>query len=137
MDKTVFLKFNTADCQFEVFGDDLVLLNFKSGNYVGVAGSGKTIFDALLQGAGIETVLANVKANQPEYLEDTSRLIELLQSCEMLVETDAPLISPELNITLLDRPIVQLFDDMADLIKSDPVHEADESTGWPIIKQVN
>jgi hypothetical protein len=136
MKKNIFLKFNDTDCQYEVFGDDLVLLNFKTGHYVSAAGSGKIIFDTLIQGAGIEDLLSEVKVKYPEYSSDTSEFIEILRSQEFLVECAEPLQKTVMKLAMVERPLVNVFDDMADLIKADPVHDADESMGWPIKKQM-
>jgi hypothetical protein len=136
MKKNIFLKFNDTDCQYEVFGDDLVLLNFKTGHYVSAAGSGKIIFDTLIQGAGVEDILSEVKVRYPEYSSNTSEFIKTLRVQEFLVECAEPSQKPVMKLAMVERPLVNVFDDMADLIKSDPVHDADESMGWPVKKQM-
>ncbi len=107
-----------------------ILLNFKTGDCLSVAGSGKTVFDVLLQGAGTDEVLKEVEKVDSIYLADTQQLIEVLQSHEILIEGANPLQSAHVSFSMTDRPTVQVFADMADLIKSDSVHEADEALGW-------
>jgi len=37
-------------------------------------------------------------------------------------------------LTAYERPDVQVFDDLADLILLDPVHDVNEQFGWPVVR---
>jgi hypothetical protein len=32
-------------------------------------------------------------------------------------------------------PAMEVFDDMADLIKADPIHDVDDVAGWPVRRE--
>lgn len=127
--------FNDGDCQRERFGDDLVILNFKSGRYLSVTGSGSDIVDLLTSGIAPSRLLGFVSGSYPDYLAATQSFISSLIENEIMVPGAAKPGSPAFELILNTAPAVQVFEDMADLIKSDPIHDADDLMGWPVQKQ--
>ncbi len=35
---------------------------------------------------------------------------------------------------LLEKPTLEMHDDLADLVIADPIHDSDEAAGWPVRK---
>lgn len=128
------LKFNEADCQYEKFGGDMVLLNFKTGNYMNVTNPGSWIVELLMDGVVPERLLQHVAENEPYLKDETKAFIAELLANEVLVESEKLPNQTPITLELKAAPSLQIFSDMADLIKADPIHESDESMGWPVLK---
>jgi hypothetical protein len=128
------LQFNDTDCQREKFGDDLVLLNFKNGTYINATGSGNAIIDVLINGVSANHLLNHIaNVNQPIHAV-TQNFMALLIDQEILTASARPLNQKPIVADFASAPKMQIFDDMADLIKADPIHDSDDSMGWPLPK---
>ncbi|AWB33066.1 PqqD family protein [Orrella marina] len=119
------------DIVFEQFGDDLVVLNLRSGQYFGFNNVGALVWSALSSGVKASSLIeAGV---QPQDLE---KFLSSLVSNELLV-AQAPLdiqLAQEVRIQLAgasEVPTIEVYDDLADLIMADPIHDVDAETGWP------
>ena len=128
------LKFNEADCQFEKFGDDLVLLNFKTGSYINVTNPGTWVVELLMDGVAPTRILEHIEIAEPHLKNVTETFIADLVSNEVLVVSETSPNQTPLTLNLNEEPGLQIFSDLADLIKADPVHESDENMGWPVLK---
>ena len=128
------LKFNNIDCQREKFGSDLVLLNFKTGSYMNVVDPGTSVVELLIDGISPSRVLDHIAAAEPNLRAATEAFISELVANEVLVQSDETPNAKPITLELKAAPTLQIFSDMADLIKADPIHESDDSMGWPVMK---
>ena len=127
-------KIASQDVVFEDFDGDLVVLNLKSGQYFGFNISASAIWGALIKGADTGEIVQVIPAHQ----EQVAGFIQTLLEAELLAPSDqvSSPISPELKAGLLaisEAPVVSIFDDLADLIVADPIHDTDEEQGWPVL----
>ena len=98
----------------EVVENEVVLVNFDSGSYYSLGGSGTQVWEALEGGAAPhEVVNAVLSAFDGPEAEISMAVRSFL---EQLLEES------------LER-----FDDMRDMLLLDPIHEVDEA-GWPHTK---
>ncbi len=128
------LTFNEIDCQREKFGSDLVLLNFKTGSYMNVVDPGTTVVELLIDGVSPSRILDHIAKAEPDLRAATEAFISELVANEVLVQSHETPNAKPINLELKTAPALQIFSDMADLIKADPIHEADDSMGWPVMK---
>jgi hypothetical protein len=59
----------------------------------------------------------------------------LIRARTIVAEATAPLASVAAANAGAAKPELESFDDMADLIKADPIHEVDEAFGWPVRRE--
>jgi Coenzyme PQQ synthesis protein D (PqqD) len=125
---------------FEAFEDETVLINLDSGNYYSFSGSGALIWDRIVSGESIASVI--------EYLQERFRGRDGIASAvddfvrelaeENLISEDSGRAAKNIKqerieigtLTQFERPVLQKYSDMQDLLLLDPIHEVDE-TGWP------
>jgi hypothetical protein len=120
----------------EKFDDDTVLINFVTGAYFSLRGTAPYIWNALETPTTIERVAALLSAD-PATQEAVRATIETLvaEGCVLPVEVH----ESELHNRAGEQPwsgaytppIVEVFHDLQELITIDPVHEVDDSDGWP------
>lgn len=139
-----------ADVTFEVFDDEAVLINFKTGSYFSVGGAGREVIEALVGGDRtqeelIDAIEVGYAAEAGVVAAAVSTFLTALEDAGLvsLADTDAgrvthvagagaPSLAPNLRRPF-EPPVLSAFDDMQALLLLDPIHEVDE-TGWPNAK---
>lgn len=134
------LRPNTPMVISEIVEDEVVLVNFDSGSYYSLAGSGTQVWRALELGATapeiLDAVLGHFGGPRDEVeAAVTSFLDELI--AEELVVADGQR-TADSNGTVRGSasfvaPRLERFDDMRDMLLLDPIHDVDEG-GWPNAK---
>jgi hypothetical protein len=131
---------NAPDVVSEAFDGECVVLNLSNGRYYSMIDSANLLWTSLADGTSPQAIIeratmaGNVHAAAIEsFLEKVIelQLVRLASSAEPLM-MDAALAERVANIDT--APLVEVFDDLADLILADPVHDVDEGAGWPVQK---
>jgi hypothetical protein len=126
----------------ETFENEIVAINFESGNYYGMAKAALEIWRLLKRGASEEAMVRHLAARyeaEPAVIaEAMDRFLARLREQELIVETEAEEAAggtehPQNARKPWEPPELSVYDDMKDLLLIDPVHEVDE-TGWPVRK---
>jgi hypothetical protein len=150
---TSVVSINRADVTYEVFDDEVVLINFRSGSYFSVGGSGRDIVQGLaVREMAIEDLLRLVESRSTgdapamaaaieSFLADLERegLVSVLDALPGSAGAGpTPGTGPATTSAAVERcpfepPILRAYDDMQALLLLDPIHEVDES-GWPSVK---
>jgi hypothetical protein len=124
----------------EMIDGEVVVIDLRSGNYFSLVESAAVIWASLAARPTLDEVaayLARVYDAEPEQCFALSgSFLDLLVSEGLVVQVDsadAAAAAPELAPVAgpLPEPRLEKFDDMQQLILLDPVHEIDESVGWP------
>ena len=119
------------DIVFEKFGGDLVVLDIATGRYFGFNPTAARVWEALVAGVSPGSIA--------ELGFDTASLrdfVEKLADYELIVPANhsAEPVPDQLRDALaadLSAPTCEVYEDLADLIVADPIHDADEQQGWP------
>ncbi len=131
---------NTPKVVYEAFEDETVLINLDSGNYFSFSGSGALIWDCIVRGDSVGSVIENLQQHFggsngiAPAVEDFVR--ELVEENLIVEITSEPAKASEevarqrMTLDRFERPALQKYTDMQDLLLLDPIHEVDE-TGWP------
>jgi Coenzyme PQQ synthesis protein D (PqqD) len=128
---------------FEAFEDETVLINLDSGSYYSFSGSGTLIWDLISSGHSVPKVTAKLQKQFPDdaaQVESGVRdfIAELINE-NLILEQDVEASgangqieqpAPRKNLIRFERPFLQKYSDMQELLLLDPIHEVDE-TGWP------
>ena len=99
----------------EVFGEEAVLVNLRTGRYYALDAAATAIWQAVVAGEPL-----------PEGSQGfASRLVE-----EELAVSDEPL--PPAALPEPGGPGMEVFTDMEDILLLDPIHDVDyDAAGWP------
>ncbi|MEN8832991.1 MAG: PqqD family protein [Pacificibacter sp.] len=115
------------DIVHEKFGDDLVVLNLGSGQYFGLNTTGAILWDAFLTGHAVSQI-----STDPQTSTTVQAFAAKLQELHLIEVDDAAAGAATFTpISLDEAPTIEVYDDLADLIVSDPIHDVDAEAGWP------
>jgi hypothetical protein len=125
---------NAPDVVAETFDEDVVILNLADGRYFGLVGCANSIWQLLQDGHTPAAILASILTDRPELtyptLEFFGRLVKynLIRPRAEAVEITA---LPASLTWSEGAPAVEVFDDLAEMIYGDPIHDVDEQVGGP------
>ena len=119
---------NFASVAAEQFDTEMVIINFDTGRYFSMGGSAAWAWEALKNGASVAALGRNLALTARE---DLATFIERLSREKLIVPADAPVADTVPPPPAWSTPTLEGFDDLAELIAVDPVHEVDELLGWP------
>ena len=142
MSETVY-QINGDQVAHEVIEGEAILINFTTGSYFSLEGSGGRVWEGLAAGPASASTLANslaaVVAVEPAALRETlARFLEELQQEGLVAATDrvAQPLAPgalEDSPRPFEAPILRKYTDLEALLLLDPIHDALPS-GWPNTK---
>ncbi|MEN8221978.1 MAG: PqqD family protein [Acidobacteriota bacterium] len=136
---------NRNDVIFEDFGDEIVLVNLKNGNYYSINKTGRVIWELLSNGSFSGQISAALSGRYPgekDMEKNVDAFIADLESEGLLissgiVKTESGNISePELNELFRDGekfpgdPVMEKYTDQQEILLLDPIHEV-SGLGWP------
>ncbi|MCE9547735.1 MAG: PqqD family protein [Planctomycetia bacterium] len=124
----------------EVMDGELVLVQFESGCYYSVRGVGADVCQLLTAGHDVGHIAHSIatrhQASATQVHDEVRKFIADLVAEKLLVpQTTAGGIPAVVTLgsTVYTAPAFEKFDDMADQLLLDPIHEIGE-TGWPLRK---
>ena len=144
MDYSTWFKINSPNVVHETIDNEVVIIEFKTGNYYSLEKTGADIWEWIEQGFTlgeiIEFILNRYECSTAEIEDALGRFINQLQE-ENLVSVNSMQVSPpkdKPNQKIdpkqpFEIPILLKYSDMQELLLLDPIHEVDE-TGWPSAK---
>ena len=114
---------------FEESDGDIVLVDLRSGKYYRLADPSSAVFSLIVSGKSLNHVAS--QCNSPDVARN-----ELGSIARDLVERQ--LIRPRgaVDTTAIDPWnfsdfILDVFEDLQEILKLDPIHESDPESGWP------
>jgi hypothetical protein len=131
----------SKDIVFESFDGDSVVLDLTSGKYFGFSDSGSCIWEALSAGVPASDLVGLTTRGGFISEADLDAFIVRLTELNLLTRAQerAPAaLAPELAARLAEAtaPLTtDVYDDLADLVMVDPIHDVEEPAGWPAVKQ--
>jgi len=149
MIKEKYSQVNSPNVIYEIFDDEVVLINLDSGNYYSIDAVAVNIWERIGTGTKVRGIAEGIsqayqgdrKAIEQvvyQFVEELHQegLIRLLDVEEIRGD-----LQPEAESTVADdaqkpefeAPVLARYTDMQDLLLLDPIHEVDD-TGWPNIK---
>jgi hypothetical protein len=127
---------DTASTAAEEFDGETIVIQFRKGTYSVMTGSGPQIFAMLAVPCSASDITALIAESTGGSVDDIAREVEsfvrALVEAEIVVatgeaagETAGPFSGPFVT------PRIETFEDLADMMRVDPVHEVDIGRGWP------
>lgn len=130
---------NEPDVVFEVFDEEVVIVNLETGTYYSLRGGAPAIWLALTKGAdgaAIEQAYA-ARANGADGADAASIAAFIAELVAERLLRPAPDAVSGAEFVLEEGaglPELERFSEMEDLLMLDPVHEVDPK-GWPVAKE--
>lgn len=124
---------NAPDVVTEDFDGQVVVLNLANGHYFQLEGIAGRIWDAILRGQPLDAIVADIQRARPELVDDTVTFVRQLLTLRLIVADDtAASASEPAGDWSGDPPRLIVYEDLAELIYADPIHDVDEQAGWPV-----
>jgi hypothetical protein len=127
----------------ETIAGEAVIFHLQTGIYYSLTGTGAELWQAVVDGCTVEEMTDRLAARYDAPRDDLEvAAVKLLASLEDegLVQagsgTGQPVAPPTSVGTraAFEAPELKKFDDMQDLLLIDPIHDVEESQGWPTKK---
>ena len=148
MDKKTRYKVNFPDVIHENVDNEVLIIEFDTGNYYSLDSSGADIWELLAAGIPADHIAKIIEkkynAEDGEVYSAVEKLINELLEEKLIIPLEANggdeevsknEVIPEAQVDLtFESPVLQKFSDMQELLLLDPIHEVDE-TGWPAPKK--
>lgn len=121
---------------FETIDHETIIIDLKKGHYHSLENLASTIWIALSNGISTQSIqdalLSHPSFPKENVLEDFNHFLNSLEEAEIadFVEQDRPSTPFTFTESVYEKPVMETFTDMEDLLLLDPIHETDEK-GWP------
>jgi hypothetical protein len=122
---------NAPDVVAEDFDGEIVILNLANGHYYALQGIGQRIWPRLLEGHTPESILASIAIRRADIAGPASAFIARLVELDLLIAAPQSASHGFVESWEGEAPAIEVYDDLAELIFADPVHDVDEQAGWP------
>lgn len=137
MTKNTILEVAAPQCVAQDFEGEIIALNLASGTYYSLRDLGAVLWRDLAAGHSIESLAA--RAAGP--LGGTQPVLDFAANAEAqglmrrvgssAASSGEPQIVAAMAAGVARQLVFEVFDDMKSLILLDPVHEVDDTRGWP------
>ena len=125
---------NAPDVVAEDFDGKVVILNLGDGRYFSLEGIASQIWALLVAGASPKAICESIEAHQPSLTRISSDFVDRLIELKLIRPRDSEagdIPAPTDQTWSDEEPRIEVFDDLAELILADPIHDVDEQAGWP------
>ena len=122
---------NAPDVVADNFEGEIVILNLANAHYYALQGIAQRIWPLLADGHTPESILASIGAKRPELSAGASAFVTRLIELNLVIATSEVAVGPIDEAWQGGAPAIDVYDDLAELIFADPIHDVDEQAGWP------
>lgn len=139
MSQPTVLEIAAPQCVAQDFEGEIIALNLASGTYFSLRDLGAVLWRDLAAGHPVETLaaLAAGTLGGPQPVQDFAANAAAQGLMRPAASAATPGEEPRLAAALADGTppalIFEIYEDMKSLILLDPVHEVDETRGWPTL----
>ena len=121
----------SQEISYEIFKDEIIVINLKSGKYFQIENSGIEIFKNIKNNTLIEeNVKSFIPQNSKNKLE-ILKFINLLKKHHIIKETSIKNNKKSAKKYTYKKPKITIYNDMKKILISDPIHDIPEKYSWP------
>jgi hypothetical protein len=139
MKNALFYRVASRKVAHEIIDGEAIVIHFDSGNYYSLEGVSSQVWQWVAAGASRQQIQDAFRDLQPDQSESLDAFLESLVNEELLEESVSgagqepatPLPKGEIAF---ESPKFAKYNDMQNLLLSDPIHDVDE-TGWPNLEK--
>ena len=130
-------------CVADDFGGEIVAINLNDGLYFSLRGLAHAVWQDLLAGLSPRAILDGLSTIDRSLADNTAIFIAdlegrgLIRPSTIEETTEVPSSSAALARQGTEPPAIEVFDDMAELMKADPIHDVNEELGWPVRRETS
>ncbi|HNX13771.1 MAG TPA: hypothetical protein PK854_06465 [Oscillospiraceae bacterium] len=128
-------KLNRTEMFFDLADEQAVIIDTMQGYYYAVNRLGSVLLDEVLKGGTLESAETVLKelGGPADIGEQICAFFDRLKEYRIILEDDGKgeVHIPQTAVTDGFKLEITQFEDMADLLTADPVHDVDEDIGWP------
>jgi len=122
----------SEEISYEIFKDEIIIINLKSGKYFQIENSGIEIFKNIKNNLTTEeNIKSFIPQNNKNKLE-IIKFIKVLKENYIIKETAS---IKEKKVTLkkykYKKPKISIYNDMKKILISDPIHDIPKKHSWP------
>ena len=136
-------KLNEPKVFADVTNNIAVIINSETGIYYGINNSGSMVFQAIIDGCSIQSIIDGLKRIEtcPNDIEQKLKtFIDNLLQKEIIVEGETSSKIPVFDEIEIKQDNFEMklseYADAQELLLADPIHDVDETQGWqPIFKE--
>jgi hypothetical protein len=138
MEQTAFYRIVSQKVAHEIIDGEVIVIHFDTGDYFSMEGVSSQVWQWLAAGASRRQIRDAFRDLQPEQVESLDAFIASLVKEELIEETAGQPPAPSLpkGEVAFEAPKFMKYNDMQNLLMSDPIHDVDE-TGWPNLEADN
>ena len=132
----------SVDIVSEEFEGEFVVLDLSCGKYYSMDGAASALWRAIVAGVSMKDLGDALEGACGVNAQSMHEFAEKLVGYGCLARSDAPGAAPIDPATIAflrasaSAPTVEVFEDLADLILADPIHDVEETAGWPVRKPI-
>ena len=134
-------KLNEEKMFYDYADGQAVVINYQTGMYYGMGLLASVILDRIIAGKNVDEIIIAVKALPqcpPDIAERVYNFVKELKESEVIVSgPSVPGGAEPMGKEAADDGFdlkLDMFAEMADLLRADPVHDVDMNEGWPKLK---
>lgn len=132
---TAYLIANVARFPHETIDGETLLIDSASGHLVLLGGIGATLWQRLLGGAAVDPLIGEIAMQfGAEAGAACGAFLQALTEAQIAVaaaSAGAAAVPPPAWPAAFVAPTLECYDDIADIIAMDPIHDVDQGAGWP------
>ena len=121
----------SQDISYEIFKDEIIIINLKSGKYFQIENSGVEIFKNVKNNLTTEeNIRSFIPQNNKNKLE-IIKFIQVLKKNHIIKETSIKNNKRSAKKYKYKKPKITIYNDMKKILISDPIHDIPEKYSWP------
>ena len=129
--KTTSFKLNSPNVIFDSIGGEVLVINLKVGHYFRLKEDSSALWSLIMSGNTLTEIIEFLSIPESQH-DQILKFTQELVSLDLVLETEK-IQGLQMNPQSLDcrNLTIEKFTDLEDILGLDPIHEVDESKGWP------
>ena len=136
-------KLNESKMFADVTNNVAIIINSETGIYYGINNCGSIIFQNIIDGCSIQSIIENLKKIEtcPSDIEEKVKsFIDDLLNKEIIVEGEQNPKVPNIDENVVKQDNFEMkvseYADAQDMLLADPIHDVNAEEGWqPVVKE--
>lgn len=128
------LTLNQPTCVLEIIDEEAIIIHSEKGSYYNLPPQSTLIIQTLFDGFTLEEIFTFNGFNH-EIKQAIIELIKKMMDEGLLVQSSVAKEKTSPNKVMINDPkqdiYIEIYTDMKEMLELDPIHEADETVGWP------